>query len=443
MSNNDWWSCDGQGGPDRPIRKRTQAEAMVAGLSRRGVLVGLGMSALSWAVPRTALGQVAIGSDRDGNVLVSVFLRGGCDGLNTVVPHQEDEYHRARPTLALKAPNDRSAESSIRTLRLNDQFGLNPALAPLLPYYERGEMAVVHAVGSFDHTRSHFEAMKAMERGLPRPGDGQASGWLARHLESCPMANATPLRAVAFGSVMPDSLRGATHSIQIQSLSDFRLATDQEAEIRDRLGDLYAGHRDEMAQAGRETLQVLETLNRLDPASYQPANGAVYPDTGFGNGMKQVAFLVRADVGLQVACLDMGGWDTHVAQGTITGWLTRLLDELGKATAALAQDLGSNMKRVTVVVQTEFGRRLYENAGLGTDHGRGSMMFLLGGGVRGGKVYADWPGLKPDQLEGTGDLAVTTDYRNVLAEVLTRRTSATDLNTVFPGLRPQFPGIVV
>lgn len=282
-----------------------------------------------------------------------------------------------------------------------------------------------------------------MERGLPRPGDGQASGWLARHLESCPMANATPLRAVAFGSVMPDSLRGATHSIQIQSLSDFRLATDQEAEIRDRLGDLYAGHRDEMAQAGRETLQVLETLNRLDPASYQPANGAVYPDTGFGNGMKQVAFLVRADVGLQVACLDMGGWDTHVAQGTITGWLTRLLDELGKATAALAQDLGSNMKRVTVVVQTEFGRRLYENAGLGTDHGRGSMMFLLGGGVRGGKVYADWPGLKPDQLEGTGDLAVTTDYRNVLAEVLTRRTSATDLNTVFPGLRPQFPGIVV
>ncbi len=387
--------------------------------SRRGFLVGLGLGSLAWAMPRTALSQIAVDprSARKGrNVVVSLFLRGGADGLNVVVPYSEDAYHRNRPALRLLKPGEGNVKDQV--LDLNGFFGFNPALAELLPLYRDGRLAVVHAAGSGDQTRSHFEAMNTMERGLAVGSAGEASGWLARHLAASEPEKASPLRAVAFGGTMPDSLRGATDAIAMESLDEFKLVTEDERAMRAALRDLYGSGKDAMSLAGMETLQVLDTLNRLDPKSYRPANGATFPKSDLGRAFEQVALLIRADVGLEVAVLDKGGWDTHVAQGVSTGLLSANLSDLGSSLAAFERDLGLDMSRVTVVVQTEFGRRLKENSGLGTDHGRASFMFVLGGGVRGGKVYASWPGLEDHQLEPPGDLRVTTDYRSVLSEVL-------------------------
>lgn len=395
-------------------------------VSRRGLLA----SALSWVAMPSALSQVALGGQPDqGNAVVVVFLRGGADGLNLLVPHFEDAYYRARPALAL-AKKD--------LIPVDDRFGLNPALAPLRPILEDGRLAFVHACGSGDQTRSHFEAMNTMERGLADQR-GEASGWIARHLASTP-GEGRPLRAVALGGVAPDSLSGATQAVSLGSLEDYRLQGSPA--FRAALGQMYAQHRDEISVAGRETLTVLERLNRLDYSAYQPAGSAVYPETGLCQGLRQAAFLLKAGVGVEFACLDIGGWDTHVAQGTTTGWLTGLLDEVARGLAAFVADLGPRMERTTVIVQTEFGRRLHENAGLGTDHGRGGVMWLLGGGVKGGKVYGTWPGLGPDDLEGPGDLRVTTDYRDPVFEVLAKRMGAKSPDAVFPGFRPKPLGIV-
>lgn len=436
----DWFSCDGSGRLSCPASVRANADHRpTLHPTRRGFLVGLGLGTLAWALPRTALSQIAVGQN-GRNVVVSIFLRGGADGMNIVVPYAEDAYHRERPTLRLLKPNDGSSKGD-RVLDLNGFFGFNPGLADLLPLYHDGDLAVVHAAGSNDHTRSHFEAMNTMERGLNSGSAGQSSGWLARHLLSTKPSQPSPLRAVAFGGTMPDSLRGATDAIAINGLEDFKLVADQEADMRRSLQEMYAVGKDEMSLAGVETLQVLETLNRLDPKNYKPANGAAYPKSDLGRALEQVALLLRADVGLEVAVLDKGGWDTHVAQGVSTGLLSGLLQDLGASLAAFHRDLGAEMSRVTVVVQTEFGRRLAENSGLGTDHGRASVMFLLGGGVRGGKVYADWPGLEPHQLEKPGDLRVTTDYRQVLAEVLQSRLQS-DPSHVFAGFASKPVGIL-
>lgn len=419
--------------------------------SRRQFLLSSALATLVWATDRpTALAHFAVHPDREDtgrNVLVILFLRGGADGLNIVVPYAEDAYHRHRPTLRLAAPNDRKASKSDRVLDLDGFFGLHPALTPFLPLFQGGQMAFVHACGSGDQTRSHFEAMAAMERGLPNEQTGAASGWLARHLMVTQGTNTSPLRAVAFSNVMPDSLRGATDATALESLADFRLTLPgadkgiTEEVWRSALADFYRDGKDAVAHAGRETLAVLETLNRIDPANYRPANHALYPDSALGNALKQVACLIRAQVGLEVACLDRGGWDTHVAQGSAGGWLAMQLEDVGRSLAAFATDLGTEMSGVTVVVMTEFGRRLQENSGLGTDHGRGGVMILLGGGVIGGKVFADWPGLEKQQLEPPGDLRVTTDYRDVLAEVVTRRLHNEHVEEVFPGYHPRLRGI--
>ncbi|MFI5384915.1 MAG: DUF1501 domain-containing protein [Fimbriimonadales bacterium] len=441
----DWFSCDGQGGnglqavdPPSTAWKPSPRDMTQ---SRRGFLVGLGLSSLAWAVPRTALSQIAVdpkSARRGRNVVVSIFLRGGADGLNIVVPYAEDAYHRNRPALRLLEPGEGGKVDQV--LDLDGFFGFNPALADLLPRYKNGELAIVHAAGSGDQTRSHFEAMNTMERGLASGSAGEASGWLARHLATSEPAKTSPLRAVAFGGTMPDSLRGATDAIAINGLDDFKLITDDEPEMRAALKDLYGSGKDAMSQAGNETLQVLETLNRLDPKSYKPSNGSAYPKSDLGRALEQVALLIRAEVGLEVAVLDRGGWDTHVAQGVATGLLSGNLLDLGSSLAAFARDLGVEMSRVTVVVQTEFGRRLLENSGLGTDHGRASVMFVLGGGVRGGKVYTKWPGLEEPQLEPPGDLRVTTDYRQVLSDVLVR-SFGSDPKNVFANFSPTPVGI--
>jgi uncharacterized protein (DUF1501 family) len=441
----DWWSCDG--GPSK-IEVEPSEEVSTPGiqLTRRGLFVSAGLGAISWlASGQSALSQVALtpSVNPDSQVLVVIFLRGGADGLNVVVPYGEDAYYRLRPSLHVPSPRDAGAAERDRALDLNGFFGLHPGLAPIHDLYHSKELSFVHACGSFDHTRSHFDAMSAMERGLPEASGSVASGWLARHLNSSGgPTKSSPLRAVAFGNVMPDSLRGASDAISLESLMDFRLAVEdsKRAEMESALHHLYSKGKDAVSQAGQDTLAAMKSLNRLDMQTYGPESGALYPKSDLGDGLKQVAMLIKSGVGLEVACLDKGGWDTHVAQGATTGWQALLMDDLSKSLAAFSKDLGGRKSHVTTLVMTEFGRRAYENSGLGTDHGRGSFMMLMGGGTVGGQVFGKWPGLEDHQLEGPGDLHVTTDYRNVLAEVLTKKLGNTQTTEVFPGLAFDAPG---
>lgn len=443
---------------------------MKNGMSRRQILTGAALVAAAGAAngvgqSLSALASVTVGprpKETGGDALVVLFLRGGADGLNIVVPHGDEDYYRLRPNLALARPKDRTASAQARAVDLDGFFGLHPALVDLLPLYQTGHLTAVHAIGSGDQTRSHFEAMATMERGLAQDS-GAASGWLARHLNATAHNGDSPLRAVAVSETVPDSLRGAINATALQSLADFRLtavgstptgsdgkvyhAPPRTDAIAETLRGLYSpttsGNTDNLvARAGHETLHALDAIKRLDPEHYRPGAGARYPGNDVGNGFRQAACLIKGNVGLEIACLEMGGWDTHVAQGRDIGWQPARLGDLGRSLAAFATDLGPALQRVTVVVMTEFGRRAYENSGLGTDHGRASCMLLLGGGVQGGKVHTEWPGLKENQLDGPGDLRVTTDYRDVLAEIVARRLKNPDLATVFPEYTPHFHDIV-
>lgn len=420
-----WTTCDGNGNLDRE-----------ASLPRRELLTVGALGLLWWAGARPSLAQAAFQVKQEHDrVLVVIFLRGGCDGLNVIAPYGEDAYYKSRPSIALAKPG--AGGGSL--VDLDGFFGLHPAMASLDGLYKEGQMAAVQAVGSGDRTLSHFEAMSTMERGLATETDSGGGGWLGRHLVSTP-GKSSPLRAVALSSVMPDSLGGALGALAIESLSDYRLKAD-DASLLSSLTALYKTGDDPMAQAGRDTLAVLNSLKKLNPAGYVPERGAAYPETGLGKGLKETAFLIKNDLGLEVACLDMGLWDTHVTQGGSTGWHATLLKELADSVSAFMTDLGKERDRVTLVIQTEFGRRVDENSGLGTDHGRASMMLLAGGGVKGGKVYGRWPTLAKDKQDD-GNLAVTTDYRDVLAEVLDKRLATASLDKVFPGHRVRPLGIV-
>ena len=419
---NEWWSCDGGGG--RPVGPGQ----VIA--SRRSVLLTAGSLLAGWAGAGSALANLTL-TDKPvhDRIMVVIFMRGGADGLNMVVPFAESAYYRARPTLAIAAPNDSSAKAASRTIDLNGFFGLHPSLAPIHDLYSEGALDIVHACGSNDQTRSHFEAMSTVERGAARDHNGPASGWLARHLAATG-GNDSPLRAVAFGDTVPDALRGAPQAIAVQSLDDFTLQGGPlyEAGLR----EIYGG-KDAIGHAGEQTLAVLTKLRDLDPKSYKPSNNANYPKSDLGEGLRQVACLVRSNVGLEVACLDKGGWDTHVAQGADTGWQASLMTDLASSIRAFMDDLGPLKNRVTLVAMSEFGRRVAENAGLGTDHGRGGPVFVFGGGLKKPGVFGTWPGLAPDQLDEVGDLRVQTDYRTVLSEVLETRLGCDDTAAVFPG----------
>lgn len=418
--------------------------------TRRTFLTFTALSALGWvAKPASALGAVALGGHSDGppgDILVSIFLRGGADGLNIVTPYGDEDYFRLRPTLALAAPKQLGADNADWVIDLDGYFGIHPALAPLLPLYHAGQMAIVHACGSGDQTRSHFQAMATMERGIARD-TGPASGWVARHLQSAPWQNQSPLRAVALSEILPQSLAGAPAATAMTSVSDLDLhipAQFSSSAVRTRLSSLYQNSGGTLlAQAGSEAMDVLKTLETLKPADHKPANGAVYPKDDLGNGLSQVALLVKSGLGLEAACLDHISYDTHVAQGRGQGLLAGLLQSLARSLAAFAQDLGpARWARVSVVVLSEFGRRVEENSGGGTDHGRAGAMFVLGGNIAGGKVYGQWPTLAASRLEGPGDLHVTTDYRNILAEVLSVRVKNPNIADVFPGLAPAHLGVV-
>lgn len=346
--------------------------------------------------------------------LVAVFLRGGADGLNMVVPVEDDAYYAARPLVGI-------AKKS--TVPLDGLFALNPRLAPLADLFRAGELAIVHGAGSEDQTRSHFEAQDAMEHG----GAG-AGGWLGRYLRFRPNGPGGPLASVAIGSAAPEALRGAPATVVMETFADFALGERAPAAMS-ALERLYAQEPGALGGAARSTLGALATIAQLNERDYTPANGAAYPAGAFGDGLCRVAQLVKANAGLEAACLDLGGWDAHFASGTL---MDPLMDDLARGIAAFRADLGGAMRDTTLVVMTEFGRRVYENASLGTDHGRGSAMFAIGGAVRGGKVYCDWPGLAMDALEAPGDLPVQHNYRDVLAPLLAWHSGITDFARVFP-----------
>lgn len=353
--------------------------------------------------------------------LVVVFLRGGADGLNMVAPTHDDGYYRARPRIAIKAED---------AVKLDGDFGLNPLLKELETPFKDGALAVVHAAGSEDSTRSHFEAQDLMER-----AGEVAGGWLGRYLLFRGTTATGALAAIAMGRALPECLRGSPAATVLRSLEDFSLGKGG-GKLQDSLEKLYTRERDALGASARDTLDALRRIERLRNAAYAPAHGADYERDDFAQGLKQIARLIKARVGLEAVSLDLGGWDSHLTQSAI---MDPLMRRLGNGLGAFYRDLGRTMEHVTVVVMTEFGRRLGENSAFGTDHGRGSVMLVLGGGVKGGRVLSKWPGLTPDVLEGPGDLPVTINYRDVLAPVLRRHHPATDLAKVFPAypLQPQ------
>jgi uncharacterized protein (DUF1501 family) len=352
---------------------------------------------------------------RDGasHTLVVVFLRGGADGLNMVVPVEDDDYYRARPLIRV-AKKD--------TTPLNELFGLNPALAPLQQAYGDGELLVVHGVGSEEDSRSHFEAQDYMEHA----GYG-AGGWLGRYLRQNPRAQNNPLAAVAFGKTTPESLRASPATIVVDSLRELSLGDAADGYLDD-LATLYSGATQAWGSAGADMLTAMERLQDL-PGNASAATSQ-YPQDGFAQHLRQVAQLIKAGLGVEAATVDLPGWDSHVVTSTL---LDPLMTRLAQGLMAFYNDLGEHRKRTTVVVMTEFGRRVYENASLGTDHGRGSAMFVLGGAVRGGRVLADWPGLAEENLEGPGDLPVRYNYRDILASIIAKHLPESGLNAVFPG----------
>jgi uncharacterized protein (DUF1501 family) len=421
-----WQTCEHVASPEGCLPTDRSFQGRVY---RRDMLATTLAAAVALWAGKSALGQVAISKARkDRDILVTIFLRGGMDGLSAIVPYADDAYHRARPSLSLGRPKPGGV------LDLDGFFGLHPSLAPLLPLYREGKLGAIHGVGSLDQSRSHFEAMGIMERGAASDPAQIASGWLGRALAAMDDGqNTSPLRAIAFAPVMPDILRGATTASVLTDLAQLKLDLPASASpgLHASLAKLYATGDDPISRAGRETLSVLETLKKLDPKSYKPSSGAAYPDTALGNGLRQTALLIKADVGLEAAALDREGWDTHIAQGTSGGYLALQLDDVAKSLAAFATDLGPELSRVSCVVMTEFGRRVAENSGLGTDHGRASCWLTLGG-AGGGKVYARWKELKPENLEDPGDVPVTIDYRDILSDLLTRRLKL-DGRALFPG----------
>ena len=355
------------------------------------------------------------GNGDQRKTLVVIFLRGGADGLNMVAPLEDPGYHKARPRIAIKAAD---------AIKLDGFYGLNPILGGLERAWKDGSMAIVHAVGSEDQTRSHFEAQDLMEHaGLA------AGGWLARFLRSRQTNLVSALAAVAVGNSLPECLRGAPSATVMETFRDFALGGDSRRMAK-ALAGLYATQSSELGNAARDTLGALERIEKLRNANYTPANGAEYGREGFSHGLLQVARLIKARVGLEAASVDLGGWDSHFGQSTV---MDPRMTELSKGLAAFYQDLGKEMEHVNIVVMTEFGRRVAENSSFGTDHGRGSVMFVMGGGVRGGKVYGQWPSLKDDVLEGPGDLPVTTNYRDVLAPILQRHSPDANMRLTFPG----------
>ncbi len=404
-------------------------------ITRRFFLKSSGLALVSFAAAPSFLHRAAFaqgGGGRDRPILIAIFQRGAADGLSMVVPFGDRGYAGARPQIAIPAPG--GAEAGID---LDGFFALHPALAPFKPLYDAGHLAVVHAVGSPDNTRSHFDAQDYMESATP--GDkGTKDGWLNRYLRDKADPKASPFRAVAFSPYLPRALTGPAPAVAMTRIADFGVRAGRESDQAARgFEAVYAGGFDDLLDGtAREAFEAVKMLRKANPQQYAPEGGASYPQTPFGQAMLQIAQLIKADVGLEVAFTDLGGWDTHANQGAGRGQLADRLGEFSRGIAAFHRDLGDRMRNVVVLTMTEFGRTMRQNGTGGTDHGHASCLFAVGGPVKGGKVYGKWPGLGTEQLYEGRDLALTTDFRDVFAEVAARHMGAADLKAIFPGFTP-------
>jgi len=397
----------------------------------------VGASAVPSFLTRSVLAQVTT-AQAQGKKLVVIFQRGAADGLNIVVPHREKAYYELRPTISI-------AQNQV--IDLDGFFGLHPAMQPLKPLWDQGHLAMVHACGSPDPTRSHFDAQDFMESGTPG-FKATPDGWLNRALAAedaarsgtstanRPAHKASAFRAVALGGQLPRTLEGRVPAVAMGNIKDFSVGGQNPAAtpMSDGFESMYAESVNAVLHGtATETFEAVKMLKATDPASYTPAAGAVYPNGAFGNSLKQVAQLMKANLGVEAAFADIGGWDTHQNQGNVNGQLANRLKEFSESIAAFWTDMGDDAEKITLVSMSEFGRTVHQNGTGGTDHGHANVMFMLGGGVRGGKVYGKWPGMDKSQLYEERDLAITTDFRQVLGEAAFKTLGARNLEMVFPG----------
>jgi len=378
------------------------------------------------------LQRAAFAAEQQGGrrkVLVAIFQRGAADGLNIVVPHAEKHYYDLRPTISVPRPSSNiAAEDAV--VDLDGFFGLHPSLVSLKPLWQQQRLAIVHAAGSPDPTRSHFDAQDYMESGTPGRR-GTTDGWLNRGLPVEP-GKVSPVRAISLGPSLPRTLRGTQSAVAVENLHNFSVRDAAASKV---LESMYAGTGDKILNGtGRETFEAIALLKFIAKAPYTPA--ADYPRGRFAESLRQIAQLIKADVGVEVAFADIGDWDHHVNEAgarASVGRLAAKLSEFGDALAAFHQDLGDLIEDVVVVTMSEFGRTAKENGNRGTDHGHANVMFVMGGPVEGGKVYGKWPGLAPEQLNEQRDLALTTDFRDVLSEAVYTHLGNRAIGSVFPG----------
>lgn len=424
------WGCDMCG---RDLAKR----GLQGGPSRRGFLKGgalalVGTSVIPSFLLRSVMAEATTAAANNKRLVV-LFQRGAADGLNIVVPFQEKNYYSMRPSIAIKQQD---------VLDLNGFFGLHPSLAAFKPLYDQGHLAIIHAAGSTDSSRSHFDAQDYMESGTPGVKSTQ-DGWLNRALLNGPAPDGpggkpSAFRAVALGTQVPRTLQGKLPAIAVSNLADFSVGGKgpQTSSISNAFQAMYDESSDAVLHGtGQETFEAVKMLKAADPAKYAPAAGVNYPNGPFGNSLKQIAQLMKANLGVEAAFSDIGGWDTHQNQGAATGQLANRLTEFANGIAAFWKDMGDDAENITLVTMSEFGRTARQNGTGGTDHGHANVMFVLGGQVNGGKVYGKWPGLDNSQLNEGRDLAVTTDFRRVLGEAAYKTLGAKNLEAVFPGAK--------
>jgi uncharacterized protein (DUF1501 family) len=391
-----------------------------------GALAVVGTSAIPSFLTRSVIAEMTTAA-ANKKKLVVLFQRGAADGLNIVVPYQEKNYYAMRPSIAIQKN---------QVLDLDGFFGLHPSMASFKPLYDQGQLAIIHAAGSPDMSRSHFDAQDYMESGTPGVKVTE-DGWLNRALrEEVLSGKPSAFRAVALGTQVPRTLQGKVPAIAVNNLADFSVGGrgPQTSPISNAFQAMYDESSDAVLHGtGQETFEAVKMLKAADPSKYQPAAGVDYPKTPFGNSLKQVAQLMKANLGLEAAFSDIGGWDTHQNQGNANGQLANRLKEFSDTIAAFWKDMGDDAENITLVTMSEFGRTARQNGTGGTDHGHANVMFVLGGQVKGGKVYGKWPGLANEQLNEGRDLTVTTDFRRVLGEAAYKTLGSKNLEVVFPG----------
>ncbi len=424
--------CEGQ----RPIRFSRRY------FMKQGGIAMVGLSTMPAFLQRAVAATPVSGKKQ----LVVLFQRGAADGLNIVVPFGEPDYYRLRPSIAIPAPSSGRRDSGFRlanpelngdcAVDLDGFFGLHPSLAPLATLFHKNELAIVQAAGSPDPTRSHFDAQDFMESGTPGL-KATEDGWLNRAIGNIPEENASPFRAVAMGSILPRMLRGFAPAIALPDVKQFKVMAQNSNMNQVAEGGFEAMYAQTVDHAlrgtGTETFEAIDMLRKADPGKYQPEHGANYSKSRLGQSLQQIGQLLKADIGTEVLFVDCGGWDNHVNEGGVQGQLANLLKDLGQGMAAFRQDMGDRMENIVFVTMSEFGRTAKENGNRGTDHGHANCMFVMGGDVKGGKVYGRWPGLNEGQLNDGRDLALTTDFRSVLGEILQKHVGVRDLSPVFPG----------